>query len=642
MSTSGKRKRSERRSISITSHPNRSSEWLQTMISGLQPLQSMSTVLHVTRQRWSRIATTIFGILLVLCAWRAFSLQVIRGAPYLTAANGNRIQDEVSYAPRGTIYDRHGRVLATNTVSVQLAVTPYLLDRDTSARKNDYQTVADIIKKSPSYVQDLAETEGLSFTRPLTVSENLSHGDMLHIEQALPRLPGFTLDTVPIRKYTAAAGLAHVLGYVGKVNKDDLAQHPNLLPTDHIGRTGVEATYDIAIRGANGRKRMEVDAFGRPIRLLANTKATIGSDLHLTIDLDLQTKLVGELRAQLRKTGSKRAAGVAVDPRTGEVLAMASLPDYDNNQFAKGISQRAYQRLLADSNNPLLNRTIAGTYPSGSTIKPLVAAAALQEGVINEDTTIVDRGYIDIPNRYNASRGYRFRGWRPGGLGPMDVRRALAYSSNIYFYTIGGGHGGIDGLGASRLVRYYRSFGLGQRTGIDLPGEVSGTVPDPETKQELTGTPWYLGDTYNISIGQGDLRLTPLQILMAHAAIANNGSLLQPHLATQPSPKGHTKPTKAIPIAPSHLQIVREGMHDMPYRGVFSSSRFARIPVQIAGKTGTAQASNPGGGGRPHGWFVAFAPYEKPHIALLVMIENVEGSTVALDPVVNTLVDYFD
>lgn len=224
----------------------------------------------------------------------------------------------------------------------------------------------------------------------------------------------------------------------------------------------------------------------------------------------------------------------------------------------------------------------------------------------------------------------------------MNVRRALAYSSNIYFYTVGGGHGSITGLGVNRLTDYYRKFGLGQPTGIDLHGEVGGFVPTPESKQQRVNEPWYLGDTYNISIGQGDLRLTPLQILMAHAAIANGGSLLAPHIVSDSGGLATRQASHTVPVAAEHLETVRAGMHDMPYHGVFSAERFAKIPVQIAGKTGTAQASNPGGGGRPHGWFIAFAPYEKPKVSMLAMIENVEGSTIALTPVINTLAAYFD
>ncbi len=595
-----------------------------------------------TRQLWPRVAGILFIVLMGVCLGRIFSLQVSRGASYLTAANGNRIQDEISYAPRGTIYDRRGRVLARNTLRSQLAVIPYLLDRDSAGRERAYQRMAEIIGRSKSDIGTAAEAEGLESTRPLTITDNLTHAQILRIEQSLPLITGFTLDTVQVRRYEASAGLAHILGYVSKVSKEDLAAHASLLPTDYIGRTGIEAVYDSTLRGVNGRRRVEVDALGNPVRLLASSEAKAGTDIRLTIDYKLQLRLEQELQKQLRQTGSKRAAGVAVDPTNGEVLAMVSIPYYDNNLFAKGISQAAYQKLLSDPEKPLLNRAITGTYPSGSTIKPLVAAAALQEGVVNADTVIVDRGYIDVANQYDPSRSYRFRGWRAGGLGPMNVRRALAYSSNIYFYTVGGGHGSITGLGVNRLTDYYRKFGLGQPTGIDLHGEVGGFVPTPESKQQRVNEPWYLGDTYNISIGQGDLRLTPLQILMAHAAIANGGSLLAPHIVSDSGGLATRQASHTVPVAAEHLETVRAGMHDMPYHGVFSAERFAKIPVQIAGKTGTAQASNPGGGGRPHGWFIAFAPYEKPKVSMLAMIENVEGSTIALTPVINTLAAYFD
>jgi penicillin-binding protein 2 len=606
--------------------------------------RSTGSSLDEIAQSWPKVAACVFIVLIMICIGRIFSLQVTRGASYLQAANGNRIHDEISYAPRGTIYDRSGKkVLARNTLRSQLTVVPYLLARDQSRREVAYRRVAEVVGQSPQALQKTAEAQGLSYTRPLIVSERLTHTQLLRIEQKLPVVPGFTVDTVPVREYEASAGLAHILGYVSRVNQEDLAGNDALLPTDYIGRTGIEAVYDSRLRGTNGRRRVEVDALGRPLRLLASSEARTGSDIRLTIDYKLQVRLQRELRKQLTITGAKRAAGLAVDPESGEILAMVSIPSYDNNLFAQGISRASYQKLLINPHKPLLNRTIAGTYPSGSTIKPLVAAAALQEGIVNKETVIVDRGYIDVANQFNPNQAHRFRGWRAGGLGAMDVRRALAYSSNIYFYTVGGGHGGVAGLGAQRLTDYYRSFGLGQPTGIDLPGELSGFVPTPELKQQRTGEPWYLGDTYNISIGQGDLRLTPLQILMAHAALANRGSLVAPHLLLDhPTETSLRPPAQPLPIAATNLETVRAGMHDMPYRGVFSAERFAKIPVQIAGKTGTAQASNPGGGGRPHGWFIAFAPYDKPKISLLAMIENVEGSTIALTPVINTLADYFD
>lgn len=625
---------------------NYQSSWLEaTMRSRHAPAISGSNDLRPARQ-WPLVAGGIFILLISISMVRIFGLQIARGDSYLTAANGNRIQDEIAYAPRGTVYDRNGKVLARNSTEFQLAVIPYLLPTDSQERSRIYGVVGEIIGLADADIQASSESEGRTYTRPLRIAGGLSHTQLLLLEQALPDMPGFSLDSIPVREYTAKAGLAHILGYVGKASKDDLAQRTDLFPTDYVGRTGIEAVYDDILRGTNGRRRTEVDALMRPVRLLANEQAHSGTDIRLTIDYELQVRLERELQTQLRRTGSTRASGLAVDPMTGEVLAMVSIPYYDNNLFAKGISPEAYRRLEQDPDKPLFNRVIAGTYPSGSTIKPLVAAAALQEGTVRPNTVIVDRGFIDIPNQYNSSIAYRFRGWRPGGLGPMDVRRALAYSSNIYFYTVGGGHGGIDGLGANRLAQYYRGFGLGQKTSIDLLGENGGHVPTPDSKLERTGTPWYLGDTYNISIGQGDLRVTPLQMLMAHATIANGGKLLEPHVLYQKQGQvvstTETSITAEVPISDHNLSIVRAGMHDMPYRGVFSARRFAKIPVQIAGKTGTAQASNPDGGGHPHGWFIAFAPYKQPKISILALVENVEGSTIALDPIINTLTYFFD
>jgi penicillin-binding protein 2 len=310
---------------------------------------------------------------------------------------------------------------------------------------------------------------------------------------------------------------------------------------------------------------------------------------------------------------------------------MVSLPSYDNNVFSGQLSENKYQQYLSDPNQPLYNKVIAGGYTSGSIIKPLVASGALQEGVVDENTIIVDGGAISLPG------GFVFRGWRPGGLGPMNVRSAIAWSSNIYFYTVGGGYGGIEGLGEERLTSYYRQFGLGEKTGIDLPNEIDGRVPDEEWKQQNKGEDWYVGDSYNISIGQGDLLISPLQINLAHAAIANDGYVLSPHLnQTQ-----ETVTKRELSVDKSNLQIVREGMRQVLTNGTTCDCLFSKVPATVAGKSGTAETNTPGGR-RPHAWYSAFAPYEDPEIMVTILIEEgVGGSLYAAPAIAKTMEAYF-
>lgn len=594
---------------------------------------------------WTRWVGMFFCIAVLALVLRAFFLQVASGQAYVLVAENNRIRDVVSYAPRGDIYDRDGKLLAKNSAQFQLSVTPYLLARDEKDRELTYQLAGKYTSQTASEVRLKAEQKGLDFTLPILAADRLSHKEALMLEQVLPDMKGFSVDVVPIREYVADAGLAHLIGYVGRVSEQDLAKRDDILPTDFIGRNGVEAYYDEWLRGTNGRRRSEVDALGRPVRLLAKNLPRKGNDLVLTIDYDLQVELDRELKKQMKETGAKRASGVIADPGNGDILAMVSIPYYDNNLFAQGISSRDYQSLLKNPDRPLLNRTIAGVFPSGSTIKPIVAAGALNEGIIDETTTIFDRGFIEIRNPYNTTQSYRFHGWRRSGLGAMDVRRAIAYSSNIFFYTVGGGYGNQPGLGVDRLTHYYSEFGLGKTNGIDLPSEVSGRVPTPKWKQQAMGEPWYIGDTYNISIGQGDILVTPLQMTMAYAALSNGGMVPSPSVVRHDKSDGSSGSInggRQVQVSEEALLIVRKALNDMPYRGVFSPERFSDIPVQIAGKTGTAQVSNPGGSGKPHGWFIAFAPYEDPEIVATVLIENTDGSTTALTPVANVLEYYFN
>lgn len=321
---------------------------------------------------------------------------------------------------------------------------------------------------------------------------------------------------------------------------------------------------------------------------------------------------------------------------------MASLPAYDNNMFEGGISLSDYRKIADDPNNPLYNKAIAGGYPSGSIIKPIVAAAALEEGIVTKDTVIVDRGFIDIPNRYGGPSA-RFYGWNRSGLGPMNVTRAIAMSSNIYFFTVGGGDRDFKGLGSEKLTSYYREFGLGTKTGIDLPGEIDGLIPDSQWRTDQ-GQRWTLGDTYNISIGQGDLKVNTLQMTTAINAVANGGSVYKPHVLLRVEGSDNVQPevVNRVPVSDENLEIVREGMQEMVRNGTTCACRFTDIPVPFGGKTGTAETkANKQDDAKPHGWFVSFAPYENPEIGMTVLVEKGGGGTFTAVPVTNKTLGYF-
>ncbi len=566
--------------------------------------------------------------------FRLFSVQVVANERYRQLADGNRIRETINYAPRGRILDRKGRVLADNKITFELSVTPILLNRNEANRLADYRLIAKLTQTDWREIKRRAEREGLSSPLPYPLLGRLSHKQALSLEQYTYRLEGIRINRVPVRRYNSEAGLAHIVGYTGLVSQADLARDGALLPIDYVGKTGVELQYDDILRGRNGFERTEVDTFGRPLRLLAKRNSVAGQDIYLTIDLDVQRRLAKELKQQMKRAHVQRASAVALDPKTGAVIAMVSLPYYDNNLFTQGISNQAYAKLINDKNQPLVNKVVAGGYTTGSTIKPLVASAALEEKVVTPETIIVDRGAIAVTSRYHPGAAFVFHGWRPGGLGPMNIRSAIAWSSNIYFYTVGGGYGEIEGLGVERLTKYYRLFGLGEKTGIDLPGEIKGFVPDAAWKQRAKGEPWYVGDTYNISIGQGDLVVSPLQLTLADMAVANGGDLLVPKLLFKIGEKRvlQRQVKRHIPISSRNLEIVREGMRQVIASGTTCECTFSIVPYKVAGKSGTAQTTSDNSR-RPHAWYTAFAPYEDPKIMMTAMLEEGSGGSLYAAPV---------
>ena len=596
----------------------------------------------IQRPLLSLFAATVFVLVMFGFAGKLLALQVASGARFEEMANGNRIREHIQYAERGTIYDRHGEVIATNVAGYQIHVNPYQLPEVEDERNAVYEKISRAVGLSNEEVKGRAEGQGLNYVLPIAIGRQVNQKVALKLELELESLPGVHMGVVPTRHYVTDAGLAHILGYTSLVTEDDLKERDDLAFVDYIGRSGVEAQYDDALRGVNGHERYEVDALGKPLRLLTTKPSEAGNDIYLTIDLGLQRSLYKETIKAMKAQGSKRASATMIDPNSGEVLAMVSIPTYDNNLFAAGISTADYKKLNTNPDNPLYNKAISGGYPSGSIIKPIVASAGLQEGVINEKTVVVDRGYIDVPNQYGGA-AFRFYGWRRSGLGPMNVRRALAMSSNIFFFSVGGGHGHVSGLGSERLTNYYRMFGLGAATGIDLPGETTGLVPDASWKEEQGGL-WTVGDTYNISIGQGDLKVNTVQMATATNAIANGGTVYQPHVLLRIAGQEKVQPTitRKVSVDEKNLKIVREGMREMVTNGSACTCRFVDIPVPFAGKSGTAETKlTQSQKTADHGWFVSFAPYDNPKVGVAVLIEEGGTGAAAAVPVVNKVFSYY-
>ncbi|HXK36879.1 MAG TPA: penicillin-binding transpeptidase domain-containing protein [Candidatus Paceibacterota bacterium] len=529
----------------------------------------------------------------------------------------NRTVNVAVPPPRGVIMDRTGVPLVQNVPSFDLLVISRQVNRNDDGTFPDIVPLAQALGRSPEDVT-LALADGVRSNAVFFLATDLDRDAVLALSDALPQ--GFSVITTTKRAYPNGATFSHVLGYVGKVSKDDIARDPYYLPSDTVGRLGIEAAYETVLRGEHGR--LEFDATGQPVEVSAGP----GDNVVLAVDAEVQQHLFSALRTVLLETGLTQAAAVAQDPRSGSVLGMVSFPTYDNNVFSGPLSQEDVDGLFNNPRRPLFNRVIAGLYNPGSTIKPVIGMAALQENVIAPDTLVNhDCISISIPNPANPDDPYVFGNWRID-TGWFDLTRAIADSCNIFFYTVGGGFGDIGGLGVNSIVHYLTSMFANVILGIDLPGEEAGIVPTPEWKEDTTGLPWYTGDTYNISIGQGDLVVTPLWINTYVSAIANGGTLWQPQVATRVVDQDMHPVEIFPPISLGHLPFsdttIAAMQHAMRQTVVTGTGKTLQdIGVTAAAKTGTAEVVK---GKRINSLVTVYAPVENPEIALTVLVE---GST---------------
>lgn len=567
----------------------------------------------------------VMAFLLIILAGRVFYLSVMKGSEYSAMALRNSLRAVIIPAPRGIVYDLSGKPLVQNVPSVDAVLIPADVPVDEAAEAELRRLIGETFTLDAGELSDMLGRIDRRSTLPLLLKARISQEETLLFLSRSRDLPGVNLYQTTKRNYIDSLIFSHLLGYEGKIRREELALYPEYLLTDSIGKQGLEKSYEAVLRGKHGFRRVEVDAFGKVKKELGIVEPTPGQDLILNIDADLQKKLFDSLQMILEKNDLKRAAAVAIDPRNGAVRALVSLPSFDNNLFASGISGEEYQALVNDPSRPLFNRAVAGEYPPGSTIKPVLAVAALSEGIVDEHTEIESRGGISVGRFF-------FGDWKAHGF--TDIRRALAVSSDVFFYSIGGGYGSIRGLGMDRMKRYETLFGYGRETGIDLPSEADGLIPDPVWKQEKIGERWYIGDDYNSSIGQGFITATPLQILNSIVPIANGGTLYAPRVVAQ-TRSADGKVTAVPPrilrdnfVDGGVLRIVREGMRQTVTEGTAQSLN--DLPVAVAGKTGTAQF---GANDKTQGWFVSFAPFENPELAMIVLVEGQGDETYNAVPV---------
>ena len=553
----------------------------------------------------------LFYVLIIVCLLilflRAGHLQVIKGEYYQSLAQGNRLRIYSLPAPRGIIYDRFQRPLVYNVPSFDLVVNLVdFLDNPVKIQEGILEKISCLLAKN-DFKQKIEQVRGQ--VSRLVLAKNIERSTALILESLVNDWPGLRLEKNAQRQYVLSRYLAHILGYPGQVDPADLEKHPDYSLNDQIGKAGLEYYYEDLLRGEPGQEQIEVNSFGQTQSLLATKSAQPGQGLVLSINRDLQEKLYQALD---KMENVEKAAAIAFDPGNGGILALVSLPSFDNNLFAQGISQADLSALKNDPNEPFLNRVLAGQYPSGSIIKPLIAAGALEEEIIKPYQQINCQGGLSIANKYDPQIIYHFPDWKAHGL--TDMIKAIAQSCNVYFYTIGGD------LGVGQIKKYLQYFGLGQATNIDLPHERIGLIPDEKWKKKTKpNEEWYLGDTYHLAIGQGDILVTPLQMTLAMGAIANGGTLYQPQIVDRIIDQQDI-PAKVVRenfIQPENIKIVQEGMRQAVLAG--SASALADLSVKVAGKTGTAQF---GTKGETHAWFVGYAPYDQPQIVLTILVEG--------------------
>lgn len=593
----------------------------------------------------------LFGGLIVV--GRIFQLQLVRGDSFLARAKANKTYPILIQAPRGIFYDRKYTRLVEN-------IPTFVITLSTKAIADD-ETFQIVLARLEALTgrsrAEIAESNGADLqARP---AEELASraswpGDMfiasgelrdaiLEIESRPEDFPGATITEAGRREYPLAGAASHLLGFVGQPSREDLAKRTGVKPSDVIGKSGLELQYGDFLQGQAGEKLIEIDAAGKPQRERFIQKAVPGENVVLEIDADLQRFAAETLGRHIRALGKKAGALVALDPRDGALRALVSYPNFDANVFGAPEAKKEVNELLKNPVRPFFNRAVSGGYPSASTIKPLLATAALEERIIDPDTTIFDPGYILVPNPFDPSKPTIFKDWR--ALGTIDMRRAIAMSANVYFYTIGGGYSGIKGLGIERIKKYLERFGWGSPLGVDLPGEYAGLIPDPEKKKTIRPKDpiWRIGDTYITSIGQGDLQITPLQLADAIAAIANGGTLWRPRIAKAVVDSDRRTLQEFRPEAirtdladPASLQVVREGMRQAVTSG--SATALNDLFFTVAGKTGTAQT---GAYGKNHGWFVGFAPYETPELVIAVLVEEGTGGSSDAVPIAKEVLYYY-
>jgi penicillin-binding protein 2 len=583
------------------------------------------------------IVTAAFLVLLL----RLFYLQIIEGDEFRRLSENNCIRLQVVQAQRGFIFDRNGLLLVDNRPSFDLSII-----------LNEAKPLVSVINTLSKYLNIPSEElmakirniKGVFSFRPVLLKHDIGRDALALIEAHKYDLPGISVDVQPRRYYLLRQSGAHLIGYLSEINSSELkgGKYQEYKPGDFIGKFGIEREFEKYLKGKHGGRQVEVNAAGQVVRVLENINAEPGNNMYLTIDQRLQSKAEELLK-------DKAGAVVAMEPFSGEILAMASSPAFDPNEFVRGLTHEEWKELISQPKKPMGNKAIKGEYPPASTYKIITAIAALEEKVVDVNTAFFCPGYMKYGNR-------EFRCWKKGGHGSVNVVRALAESCDVYFYNVG------QRLHIDKLAKYAVGCGLGARTGIGLEQEGEGLIPTTAWKKKRLGSTWSSGETISAVIGQGYNLVTPIQMLVMTSAVANGGKIVKPYLVKrietpdrQTIMEGRTEIVGKIPVSEGTLDIVRRGLWEVVNKN-YGTAWSARPGggFELAGKTGTAQLvgrrQNDTGYDRklpdhfkPHAWFVSYAPYSAPKIAISVLIEHGEHGSSAAGSVARELVKcYFN
>ena len=606
----------------------------------------MSTLVDsgpVEARRLSRFV--VFALIVVVAVGaltaRLFYLQVSNGGQYATLSTRNRTVLEPIPAPRGVIYDRNGRALVSNVATFAVKIRP--ADLPNQVRDEVVARLASMIKMDPSDINASIDANPGSAFDLVRIAQDVDESTARLISEAGDALPGVEVAVEARRQYAEGPLMSHILGYTGPVSAEQLPRlrDRGYQPDDLLGKAGVESTYEAELRGTYGQESVERDATGRRTQVLQTVqRADPGASLTLTIDTQAQKDAQKALRWAMDKIGLKRGVVIAMNPQTGEVLAMVSLPTYDNNLFARGISNADFASLLKDPDKPLLNHATQGNYPPGSTYKLVTGTGALADRKITDQTRLITKGYLTLGST-------RFYEWNRRGWGPCDIYCGFGHSSDTFFFQLAGK------LGIDRLGYWAKEYGFGSPTGIDLPGEVSGIVPTNAWKQEVLGAPVFGGETYQAGIGQGYDVVTPIQLINAYTALANGGTLYEPQIVREViGPDGtvirpfEPKVLQEMDVKPSVLKTMRNAARNTVL--LRHTYNLVDLPIKVAGKSGTAEFGKRDKKGRLpyHSWFVGFVPkdpkngsFDKPDSELVVLAFAFDSRTKG--NVATEIVKYF-